>query len=190
MQNNYYEEELFLKLTQSEINLQDKEFEQCTFHNCDFSGMDFKHAKFTDCRFKDCNLSMVNLTGVTLNTVEFRNCKLTGVDFSLCNDFLLEVSFHQSLLNFTSFVKMPMAKTLFKGCQLHEANFTQTDLSGAEFDECDLKNTTFEQTNLTQADLSGADNYIINPEKNRIRNAKFALAGLPGLVAHYDIKIV
>ncbi|MFP4548609.1 MAG: pentapeptide repeat-containing protein [Fidelibacterota bacterium] len=190
MNNNYFEDQQFSGLTDSDIAVQYNEFEQCTFNSCDFSGMNFKSAKFTDCQFRDCNLSMINLAGVTLNTIEFHNCKLTGVDFSLCNDFLLEVSFHQCLLNFANFVKLPMAKTLFRGCQLHEANFTQTDLSGAVFDECDLKNATFEQTNLTQADLSGAENYIINPEKNRIRNAKFALTGLPGLVAHYDIKIL
>jgi len=42
---------------------------------------------------------------------------------------------------------------------------------------------------LEKADFREATNYFIDPEKNRIKKAKFSLNGLPGLLIPYDIII-
>lgn len=48
----------------------------------------------------------------------------------------------------------------------------------------------FDNTILEKVDLSSSSNYIIDPEKNRIKKAKFSLLGISGLLRKYDIEIL
>ncbi|WP_419802798.1 hypothetical protein [Mucilaginibacter sp.] len=41
-----------------------------------------------------------------------------------------------------------------------------------------------------EADFSSAYNFSIDPENNRIKKAKFSVAGLPGLLEKFGLKIV
>jgi uncharacterized protein YjbI with pentapeptide repeats len=72
---------------------------------------------------------------------------------------------------------------------MQEADFSETDLSGALFDGSDLQQAIFFHTNLETADFRAAGNYSINPETNRIRKAKFSLLGVTGLLDTYGIEI-
>ena len=47
----------------------------------------------------------------------------------------------------------------------------------------------FENTILEKADFRTSFNYSIDPGKNRIKKAKFSLAGIAGLLEKYDIEI-
>ena len=82
-----------------------------------------------------------------------------------------------------------MKKTLFKNCQIHEADFTEADLSSATFDNCDLFKTLFDRSILEKADFRTAYNYSINPENNRMKKALFSTQGLAGLLHKYDIVV-
>jgi hypothetical protein len=82
-----------------------------------------------------------------------------------------------------------MKKQVFTKCNLEEVDFTESDLMEANFDECTLMGTRFENTNLIKADLSTAVHYTIDPTINRIKKAKFALSGIPGLLTTFDIVI-
>lgn len=53
-----------------------------------------------------------------------------------------------------------------------------------------MKRSIFLKTNLEETDFSTAFNYLINPNENRLKKAKFALQGLPGLLAVYGIEVV
>jgi uncharacterized protein YjbI with pentapeptide repeats len=121
--------------------------------------------------------------------VRFKDCKLLGVHFEQCNEFLLSVSFDTCLLNLASFFRLKLKKTRFKNSSLHEADFTDTDLTGSVFDNCDLARAIFEKTTLEKADLRTAYNYSIDPERNRIKKAKFSLAGVVGLLDKYDVHV-
>jgi uncharacterized protein YjbI with pentapeptide repeats len=101
----------------------------------------------------------------------------------------LSVNFDNCNLNHSSFYKTKLKKTLFKNIKLHEADFTGSDLTSCVFDNCDLTRTNFENTILEKADFRTSFNYSIDPEKNRIRNARFSLSGVPGLLDKYDIEI-
>jgi hypothetical protein len=48
---------------------------------------------------------------------------------------------------------------------------------------------TFESTIIEKADFRTSFNYSIDPEKNRIKKARFSLAGIAGLLDKYDIEI-
>jgi len=82
-----------------------------------------------------------------------------------------------------------LKETLFIDCKLHEVDFLETNLLGSKFNNCDLKDAVFESTNLHKVDFSTAINYVINPNINNIKKAKFSMQGLAGLLTQFDIKI-
>lgn len=166
-----------------------REFEDCVFKNCDFSNSNFSNNTFMDCEFIDCNLSMTELIGSSLKTVSFRNCKLLGIQFNTCADFMFSVHFQDCILDYSSFANKKMPKTKFNSCSLKDANFTNTDLSVSVFDNCNLDNAIFNDTQLKEVNFLTAYNYKIDPEFNPMKKAKFSVQGIPGLLDKYDIKI-
>ena len=72
---------------------------------------------------------------------------------------------------------------------MQEVDLSNAELQGANFDGCDLLNAAFENTNLENADLRTAFNFSIDPEKNRLKKARFSTSGLASLLNKYDIRI-
>lgn len=68
-------------------------------------------------------------------------------------------------------------------------DFSEADLTSSAFINCDLSRCLFRQTILEKADLRSANNYSIDPEVNRIKNARFSASGVFGLLDKYQIKI-
>ena len=92
-------------------------------------------------------------------------------------------------LNFSSFYKLNLKNTIFKESKLEDVDFIESNLKNAVFNNCDLKGAKFENSELTNVDFTSSFNYSINPEINKIANAKFSLEGLPGLLDNYNIII-
>jgi uncharacterized protein YjbI with pentapeptide repeats len=132
---------------------------------------------------------MTELTGTSLKTVHFKDCKLLGIQFHLCADFLFSVSFQDCVLDYSSFANKKMPKTKFASCSLKEVTFIGTNLTNASFEECNLDNAIFNDTQLAAVDFKTAYNYKIDPEFNPMRKAKFSTQGIAGLLDKYDIKI-
>ena len=170
--------------------INNREFEDCVFNNCDFSSSNFSNNTFMDCEFIDCNLSMTDLTGTSLKTVSFKNCKLLGIHFSTCTDFLFAVDFQQCVLDFASFADKKIQKTKFNSCSLKEVTFSGANLTNSVFEDCNLDNAIFNESQLAGVDFTSAYNYKIDPEFNPMKKAKFSTAGIVGLLDKYDIKIV
>ena len=116
-------------------------------------------------------------------------CKLLGVQFDRCSDFLFEVHFENCILNFSSFHNVNLKNSSFKNCTIHDVDFTQADLSALNMLNCDLLNSKFERTTLEKTDFRSSYNYLIDPETNRIKKAKFSKEGISGLLTKYDIII-
>lgn len=166
-----------------------QEYESCVFSQCNFVGANLSNVKFSECEFVNCNMSNVIVTNAALRDVRFRDCKLMGIGFGNCDSFLFSVSFEKCVLDLSSFHRLKMRKTKFTACSLHEASFVETDLGESVFDECDFSQALFERTILEKADFRTSYNYIINPETNKIKKAKFAQSGIAGLLQGYDITI-
>ena len=173
----------------SEQDISGREYVKCNFENCNFTKTILKNTDFFDCSFSGCNFSLAALTNTGLKGVKFSSCKLMGVDFGACSDFLFSVTFIDSHLDYSSFHKKKMKKTVFSGCSLKEVDFEETDLASAVFKDCDLSQANFFRTVLEQADLRGAVNYSIDPDANKISKAKFTYDGLAGLLQKYNIEI-
>lgn len=84
---------------------------------------------------------------------------------------------------------MSLKNTNFKDCRLHEVDFGECNLSGSVFDNCDLMKATFEHTILEKADFWTAYNYSIDPDSNRVKEAKFSVTGIVGLLDKYEIEV-
>ena len=189
MENLININETFEKIIKIKERVANKEFEDCVFEQCDFSDSDFQFNTFQDCKFVNCNLSMLILANSSLKTVEFINCKLLGIDFSKCTDFLFEVSFQDCILDYAVFAYKKMPKTNFGACSMKEVNFVGTNLTNSNFENCNLENAIFNETILAGANFTSATNYKIDPEFNPMKKAKFATAGILGLLEKYDIRI-
>ncbi len=177
------------KVVFREARLDHREFDRCVFRHCDFSGTTFFECTFIECEFIDCNLSMASLGATGLKTVTFRDCKLLGIRFDQCDDFLFDVAFTDCTLDYSWFPGKKMPRTRFMNSSLQGVNFERTDLSAAQFTDCNLAGAVFDQTNLTGADFSAAWDFRFDPERNTIKKARFSTASLPGLLEKYDIRI-
>jgi uncharacterized protein YjbI with pentapeptide repeats len=190
MERNYFENIIFEKKDYTEIQFNPGEYEHCTFNGCNFSGIDLSHITFTDCTFISCNFSLTKLINTGLRDIHFNDCKMLGLHFEDCSDFLFSVHFDKCILNLSSFYKQKLKATNFNDCLLNEVDFTDADCSYAIFNNCDLSGAKFEKTILEKADLSTAFNFSIDPEMNRIKKAKFSMEGIAGLLDKHDIEIV
>src|SRR3954465_7093293 len=93
MERTYTEEITFEKKDFSENPLEKGDYENCTFINCDFSNSDLSHISFVECQFTGSNLSMVTLIKTVFKDIKFKDCKLLGLSFDNCSDFLFSVDF-------------------------------------------------------------------------------------------------
>jgi uncharacterized protein YjbI with pentapeptide repeats len=165
------------------------DFEQFRFINCELAEANLAGLRFEECLFERCNLSTAKLSGTALQNVAFADCKLLGVAFSACQDMLFGVHFADCQLRYASFAGKKLAGTRFERCQLPETDFTNADLTGAAFAGCDLTDTIFHDTRLAGADFTTATGYRLDPEANYLAGARFALAGLPGLLDKYGLVV-
>ena len=190
METKFFDNQLFESNNYSEQIVRGIEFQECTFKKCSFLNSNFAGNKFLDCKFDECDLSMMKLNSTFLQNSVFKDCKMLGVNFSECQDFLFSVSFKSCLLDYTSFAGKKMIKTNFTKCSLKQADFTQANLSGSVFEEVDLTDAVFLRTNLTEGKLETAYNYSIDPEINVLKKARFSVNGVAGLLSKYVIKII
>jgi uncharacterized protein YjbI with pentapeptide repeats len=187
MDKIFIEDKTFTKEDFQYKGLANSNYDNCKLIHCDFSNGDFSGLSFSECEFFGCNLSMVKLAKTAFKDVRFKNCKLLGLQFNECEDFLFSVDFDNCHLKLSSFYKLKKMK--FKSSNLQEVDFVEADLSNAVFDDCDLAGAIFENTIMEKADFRKAYNYSIDPQINKIKKAKFSITGVAGLLDRYDIEI-
>lgn len=163
------------------------DYENCRFIQCNFALSDLSERQFEDCSFDECDLSNANITHTAFRTVSFESCKLIGLQFDTCNPFLLAMKFKKSILNFSSFFQLKLPGTVFSQCSIQEADFSNANFNGATFHECDLIGSMFDNTQLEKADFYTATQFIIDPEKNKISEARFSYENIEGLLTKYNI---
>ncbi|WP_420828558.1 pentapeptide repeat-containing protein [Fulvivirga sedimenti] len=125
----------------------------------------------------------------TFSDSVFTRCKMMGVRFDECNSYLFSVSFHECRLDLSSFFNRRMKRTPIQSCSLKECDFSSADLSETAFHECDLEGAVFENSILEKCDFQTAGKYIIDPERNRLKNAIFSAHNLEGLLMKYHIRV-
>jgi len=189
MSNLFFENKTFEKIDYSKDFLKIGEYYNCTFLNCNFQNSNLAEVNFTECKFRDCNISMAKIQNAVFAEAIFENCKLTGLSFNDCNQFIISFSFKDCSLDLCSFYKLKIPKTKFKNCNLQETDFVSSDLKGSLFDNCNLRGAVFENSIVEKVDFVSSYNYSINPEVNKVKGAKFSLQGVVALLDKYKIII-
>src|ERR1035437_57555 len=189
MMEKNHENKVFEKVNFANKELKNATFEKCTFTNCDFANSNLSSNTFNECCFDGCNMGMAKLNKTKLTHIRFVNCKLIGINFYECTDFLFSANFDNCLLDYTSFAGKKMPKVKFINSSLKEANFSNSDLSESIFENCNLEGTIFNKSILNKADLTTAFNFSIDPEFNKIKKTKFSRSTIHGLLSKYDIVI-
>lgn len=185
----YYENLQFYPKDLKDSKFLVAEYDHCEFHNLFISGSDLSSAVFQDCIFQDCDLSLVKLKKTSFRKTTFKGCKMLGLRFDECHDFLLSVGFENCNLDMSIFNGVKLKKTRYVDSQLRETDFTDADLESAVFTNCNLENSTFENTNLQFANFNTSYGYKIDPELNRVKNASFSWPAASGLLTKYGINI-
>lgn len=165
------------------------EYEGCTFNNVNFTNKDLRGCVFTDCKFLNCDLSMAKISDTAFQDAKFVSCKLMGLHFDECNRFSLSFEFADCILDYSSFFKLKLKKTIFKNCKLIQVDFVESDFSQSKFINCDLAQSIFERSKLEKVDFRTSFGFSIDPENNKITNAKFSSNSLPGLLLKYKIVV-
>ena len=189
MNKIYIEDKTFDRIDFSAKRLEKGDYDLCRFQQCNFSNSDLSNCSFSECSFRDCNMGMVHTANTSFNDVRFIGSKMLGIHFELCNELLFTVYFEHCILDLSSFYKRNLKKVIFSHCSLQEVDFTESDLTLALFDHCNLSRAKFEHTIMEKADLRTSFNFSIDPSINKIKKAKFSLAGLPGLLDRYELDI-
>ncbi|RYE23451.1 MAG: pentapeptide repeat-containing protein [Sphingobacteriales bacterium] len=189
MDDVFVQDKEFSKIDLRQEPLLPGEYEHCEFVGCNFSGVNLAKVSFDKCIFQNCDLSMINVAQTAFREVVFKDSKMLGIRFDALTAFAVSFSFDNCILTHSSFYQTKIKGTRFNNTILQAVDFTECDLTSAVFHNCDLKDANFDRTILDKADLTSAQNYSIDPERNKIKKAKFSLPGVLGLLHKYDIKI-
>ncbi|MBN2801614.1 MAG: pentapeptide repeat-containing protein [Deltaproteobacteria bacterium] len=185
----YIDDERFENLKYQIMPLTKGEYESCLFSGCDFSNSDLSEIRFVETEFIDCEFSNAKIVQTSFQDITFKNCKILGLQFPDSNEFGFNATFKNCQLNYSTFTRMKINKINFENSQLHHTDFTGAQMKSAVLKQCDLFCAIFDQTNLEKADLRSSINYTIDPEKNRLKGARFLLPEVAGLLKKYSIKI-
>lgn len=189
MNQKLVENQHLSKLNYTDQKPHAQKFDNCTFTDCVFTNSDLSGITFMECTFTNCDFSNSRTKDTALKNAKFVDCKLVGFKFADCSEYFMAVEFDGCNLHFASFYQTRIQKTIFKDCNLQEVDFSGADLTGASFENCELVRAIFDKTILEKADFRKAHHFVINPESNRIKKAKFSIMGVMGLLDKYDIEV-
>ena len=189
-----FSQQTFQKVKFEGARLASKEFDECVFTHCSFRESTFLECKFSDCTFQDCDLGLVRFEGTAFSDVKFERSKVIGVNWTLAawSRFQSEspISFVDCVVDFSAFIGLTLRKMVIRKCRAQEVEFSDADLTSANFSGTDLAKSRFSHTNLTKANFEGATNYSIDLATNKITKAKFSLPEALSLLYGLDIVLV
>ena len=184
-----YYDETFEDINVSKEIINSIEFDNCVFKNCIFHTTTFQHCKLVECRFENCDLSLVKIKSSIFNDINISNSKAIGINWTLAAE-PFEINFDNSDISMSSFYDLDLRGCDIISCKANDVDFGRTNLEKANFKETDLLGSTFDNTILKDADLTGAINYMINPELNNIKNTKVSLPEAVSFLEFLDLKVV
>jgi uncharacterized protein YjbI with pentapeptide repeats len=165
------EDQVFSDLAIEGADLEGKDFVRCTFRKLQLHGSRWRQARLEDCIFEGCDLMRMQPQKLALRGVTFISCRLTGIDWT---DIAPNpsVTFEECNLQYSSFVKVNLARTTFRRCRAIEVNFIDARLQEADFAQSDLSGATFEGCDLQKADFATSVGFFADPGKNRVKGAR------------------
>ena len=189
-----YYDTSFKNISIETAEIRNKEFYECVFTHCSLLEAQINKCRLVDCVFCDCDLSMVDVTGSSFRSTKFKRSKLVGVNWTVASwpSFISvsPIEFRECKIDYSTFIGLSLPKIIVKRCTAQEVEFSEADLSGADFRYTNLENSRFRQTNLERANFEGALNYNINLTLNKVTKARFAMPEALSLLYGLDIILV
>lgn len=183
-----YEDQEFAPLEWPKAELSRREFLRCRFTKMVLAESDWSGARLDDCVFDGCDLSRARFSQLALRGVAFTNCRITGVDWSDIRP-TPTVSFDGCNLQYSSFVKINLTGTSFLRCRLSDAQFLEVRLVDADFSGSDLIGCRIEDCDARKAYFAEARGLVIDPVRNRLKDARIALDAAVLLAESFGLKV-
>jgi fluoroquinolone resistance protein len=178
----------FHKINLSDQVLQDLVFYECHFQDCVLRNITFWDCSFENCTFESCDLSNANIDGSSFSNVDFSHSKVIGIQWQK-SGISFRAHYNHCVLNYSSFFQKNLKQIKIRDCQAKEVDFAECNLYKADFTGTDLEMSRFLQSDLREADFSGAQNYSIDLQQNKVKKAIFALPEALSLFQQFEIKI-
>lgn len=193
MSERYYENREFTSLQFADETIKYFEFIDCTFIDCTIDKCTLTKCRFSECTFVNCHISDVKSDGSEANYLNFENCILSGVNWSLVTSsggFSEPVNKLSSCnLKYNFFTDMNLKKFSFKGNDITHTTFADCSLIESNFEGCNLTDTEFFRCDIQKADFRSASGYKIDVITCNIKKAKFSAPEVYNLLDSLDIKI-
>jgi uncharacterized protein YjbI with pentapeptide repeats len=148
-----------------------RQIKDCIFTSASMISIDLNRSRISNCVFEDVDLSNARLNDSTIDdckfnrvTLEPAKCSFANFSFStISNSHFDEVDFYRAIMigvkdkggSFISskFHKANLRCSKFKSSKFTGAFLAESDLTLADFDECDLRSANFYQTQRGGLDL-------------------------------------
>jgi fluoroquinolone resistance protein len=187
-----YNERTFKRLACDGEEIVAKQFYDCTFIDCTFVETVFKKCRFVHCTFKTCDLSLAQVPDTAFSDTMFEQSKAIGINWTRAawgrqGNWLQPIRFVECVINYSTFIGMDLRSITIKQCVAKDVEFSDTNLTQADFRHTDLSASRFVQTNLTEADFTGARGYAIVATLNKLKKTKFSLPEALSLLYGLDI---
>lgn len=193
MNLNYYEGEIFEKLSLRDEEYFGGDFVDCVFRDCTCENLILVHCSFRECRFAGCSLSQLKTRNTELKFCEFDDCTILGLNWALLKP---EGPFGEPIekmnscrVRYGSFTGMNFKRFRFEGSALVHCTFADCDLSESDLRSCDLSDTEFFRCDLRKADFRHAGGFLIDVNNNKLQGAKFTYPEVLDLLDGLGIKI-
>lgn len=182
----YFEEEFEGEIFEGQV-IGKLVYEECHFKNCQFVGVTFQETILRDCTFQDCVWGLVKLNATRMQGVDFVDCKIMGTSFSEIHKMAPSITFSNSKVEMCNFESLDLQDFKMEGCKATDCIFWSCGLIEANFSNTILTGVQFERCNLSKADFRGAREYRFNPQDNQVKGAKFSQPDVLGLLHNLQI---
>ncbi len=193
MCDEYFEGETFQGLSISEETIANCEFVDCQFVDCSFENCKIIRCGFSECVFRGCTVSGLKIECSEAKFLEFDDCVLIGINWSLLKPAGRFGSVLHKLtdckLRYNTFSEMSFSKFSFSTSSITGSTFAECDLSGSSFFQCDLSDTEFFKCDIRNADFREAAGYKIDVLSSRLKAARFSYPEVSNLLYSLEIKI-
>lgn len=130
----------FCNLEWSQVSFEKCQFENCSFSGASFYNVDFQNCSFSNCRFSETYWQDSQLCGNKADGTDFRKSR-----WKHC-------TINQTLLRYTNF-----SESTWNGICLRECNISDAALSSMRFLKVELHQVNFTGSDLFRTQLKGVD---------------------------------
>lgn len=183
-----YFQEKFNLASSTGQSIEEKSFEECKFTNCSFIDCTIKKSRFIQCEFSNCVFSAIKPTSSRFIDVKYVKSKVMSFDWSQTEE-VRDLQFENCQLDYSNFRMVKATSMQMIDCSAKGVAFEEADLSKGVFKGTDFEEATFNNTKLTEANFEKAQNYVINPNNNNIKKARFSYPEVMSLLTGLDIVI-